>query len=274
MDKESFFISQFPSTSIGDDGAVVGNFVYAKDLFCEGIHFRRDWMRLDQIAQKSMLVNISDAIAMNAKPKWALIGVVMPKTFDYAQLKELSGGFQKVARRYGIDIIGGDTTAGETLAISITIIAERPSHVLYRSGAKIGDCVAYTGMLGRSYRELTRLLRGGSVSSSGRFMQPDLKERFVYKAARHWHAGMDISDGLFKDLSRLLKQSGKKGVRWLKRLPKRLTCSGEEYEMLFCFDPRKKRTVARLARQTRTKMTIVGHVQRGRLRCRCREHHF
>ena len=105
-------------------------------------------------------------------------------------------------------------------------------------------------------------------------MQPDLKSGFVFKAARHWHAGMDISDGLHKDLSRLLKQSGKKGVRFFKRLPKRLTCSGEEYEMLFCFDPRKKRTVARLARQTRTKMTIVGRVRRGRFTCRCQEHHF
>lgn len=274
MSKEAFFISEFSSKHIGDDGAVVGDFVYSKDLFCEDIHFKRSWMSLGQIAQKSMLVNLSDAIAMNAKPKWILIGIVMPKQFTYEQLRELSIGFQNVARTYGAEIIGGDTTAGDKLMISITIIAKRPSKVLYRSGAKLGDLVAFTGILGHSYKELTRLLRGGHVGKDSRFMKPHLKADFLYKAAQHLHAGMDISDGLSKDLSRLLKASGNLGLHVKHKLPKRTLCSGEEYEMLFSFDARKKKSIERIAKQTRTKITIVGKVVRKHYVCRCKEHHF
>jgi len=274
MSKEAFFIAQFGSQNIGDDGAVVGDYVYSKDLFCEDIHFKYSWMSLTQIAQKSMLVNISDAIAMNAKPMWAMIGIVMPKHFDYTQLRELSTEFQNVARMYGIEIIGGDTTAGEKLMISITIIAKHPRKILYRSGAKLGDLVAYTGTLGKSYKELTRLLRGGHIGKNSRFMKPELKADFVYKATKHLHAGMDVSDGLSKDLSRLLKASGGLGLRAKHKIAKRVVCSGEEYEMLFTFDARKKGIIRRIAKQTRTKITIIGKVVRKRYTCHCKEHHF
>jgi len=274
MSKEAFFISEFSSKHIGDDGAVMGDFVYSKDLFCEDIHFKRSWMSLTQIAQKSMLVNISDAIAMNAKPTLALIGVVIPKSFSYEQLRELGAGFQKVAQSYGVEVIGGDTTAGEKLMISITIIAKRPSKVLYRSGAKLGDLIAYTGTLGKSHKELTRLMRGGSVGKNARFMKPALKVDFVSKAAKHLNAGMDISDGLSKDLSRLLKASGNLGLHVKRKMPKRTLCSGEEYEMLFSFDGRKKKLIERIAKQTRTPITIVGNIARNRYVCHCKEHHF
>jgi thiamine-monophosphate kinase len=124
MSKEAYFIAQFSSKHIGDDGALVHKTVYSKDLFCEDIHFKRSWMRLEQIARKSMLVNISDAIAMNAQPRYALIGIVIPKDVTCKDLQELASGFEKVAREYGIEIIGGDTTAGSSLMISVTIVSD------------------------------------------------------------------------------------------------------------------------------------------------------
>ena len=274
MSKEAFFISGFSSKHIGDDGAVVGDYVYSKDLFCEGIHFKRSWMSLTQIAHKSMLVNISDAIAMNAKPYLAMIGVVIPKTFSYEELHELSRGFQDIAREYGMEIIGGDTTAGDRLMISISIVSKHQGHVLYRKNAKVGDFVAFTGTLGHSYKELNRLLRGGQCSASSRFKKPVLKAAFIYKSAKHLRSGMDISDGLSKDLSRLLKESGRLGLKATQTFPKRVMCSGEEYEMLFSFDARKKKIIQRIATQTRTKITIIGRIRRSRYRCRCKEHHF
>ncbi|MDD2382641.1 MAG: thiamine-phosphate kinase [Sulfurospirillaceae bacterium] len=272
MSKEAYFISGFSSPHIGDDGAVIENKVYSKDLFCEGIHFKREWMSLEKIAQKSMLVNISDAIAMNAKPTLALLGIVIPKTFTLAQLKELSTGFETVAKEYSIAIIGGDTTAGDKLMISVTIISEvkRP---IQRKNAKMGDLIAYTGSLGSSFKELTRLLRGAKVSTHSRFVTPVLKGKFFYRAAPYVHAGMDISDGLAKDLSRLCHASGV-GVRFYKKLDKRLLCSGEEYEMLFTFAPRYRKTIEQIARKTRTKVTIFGRITRSHYRCFCKEHHF
>lgn len=273
MSKEAYFIAQFPSKHIGDDGAVVQKTVYSKDLFCEDIHFKRSWMRLEEIAAKSMLVNISDAIAMNAKPRLALIGVVIPKSFTCKELRELSMGFEKVAKEYGIEIIGGDTTAGEKLMISVSIISETQKP-LYRKNAKIGDYVAYTGVLGNSSKGLTRLLRGGHVGGRSRFVKPELKKVFMQKIGHRLHSGMDISDGLSKDLSRLCKESGRVGIAWHKKISKHLLCSGEEYEMLFTFSPRDKAHLKRVSAQTRTKTTIIGKIIRKRYRCVCKEHHF
>lgn len=273
MSKEAFFISLFSSRAIGDDGAVYGKEVYSKDLFCEDIHFKRSWMGLKQIAKKSMLVNISDAIAMNAKPKAAMIGIVIPKHFNYRELEELAQGFEEVAKEYGIEIIGGDTTAGKSLMISISVVSSIQKKPLLRKNAKMGDLVAYTGTLGESYKGLTQMLRGGKVGANKRFMTPTLRQAFVTKVAKHLHAGMDISDGLSKDLSRLLAFHHQ-SLHVRNVLPKRVLCSGEEYEMLFTFDARRKRAVERIAQKTRTKITVLGKIVRGRYRCRCKEHHF
>ena len=274
MSKEAFFISQFSSRAIGDDGAIVGREVYSKDLFCEGIHFKREWMSLYHIARKSMLVNLSDAIAMNAIPKRAMIGIVIPKQFRFEELQELASGFESIANEYGVEIIGGDTTAGKSLMISISIIATLNGKPLMRKNAKVGNFVAYTGTLGASYKELTRLLRGGKVTSKSRFVTPVLKKEFIFKASKYLSAGMDVSDGLSKDLSRITAMHKGMSFSPFSKLPKRLVCSGEEYEMLITFEARHKAHIERIAKQTRTPLTVIGRLKRGRYRCICKEHHF
>ncbi|WP_434658816.1 AIR synthase related protein [Sulfurimonas sp. NW9] len=82
MNLENYFISQFNSKHIGDDGALIDNIVYSKDAFFENVHFKRSWMSCFQIAQKAMLVNISDAVAMNAVPKYALFKCCNAKEYD------------------------------------------------------------------------------------------------------------------------------------------------------------------------------------------------
>ncbi len=273
MNKEEYIISQFKSGVIGDDGAVVGEMIYSKDLFCEDIHFRLSWMSLKRIAMKSMLVNISDAIAMNAKPKYALLGLVVPSCFSLSQIRELSAGFQEVCERYSVEIIGGDTTSGQKLMISVTIIS-KTKKPLYRGGMKKGDFIAYTGELGDSHKGLVRLLRGGRLSSRSRFVTPCLKSNFFYAASKYVSAGLDISDGLSKDLSRLCGSSGGKGVEFLKRLTREELCSGEEYEMLFSFAPRYMARVKSLGKKYKTDITVFGRAKQGRYRSKCRENHF
>ena len=124
MDKESYIISKFGDKLNGDDGAVVGKWVFSKDLFCENIHFRRDYMSLREIAVKSMLVNISDAIAMNAKPKFALLGLSLPKNISESEIDELTNGFNDIVREFGIKIIGGDTICGEKIDIDLNDMDE------------------------------------------------------------------------------------------------------------------------------------------------------
>ena len=271
-DRESLFISNFQNRFIGDDGAVAGEWVYSKDLFCENIHFKREWMSLEEIAAKSMLVNISDAIVMNAKVKYALIGIEIPKSFSTAMMKELWEGFNKTALEFGFLIIGGDTVGGERLNISITLISHTKKPI-YRSGVKEGDIVAYTGDLGRSKRDLDRLLRGFKVNSSSKFIRPVLKDRFFYKASSYINAAMDISDGLGKDLSRL-SLSSKKGFDFTKKFDKRILCSGEEYEILFSFSPKNLKKILNISKMTRTKITLFAKAKRGRYKNICKSHHF
>jgi len=86
MNKENFFINLFHSKYIGDDGAIVNNatkkkLIISSDSFFENIHFKRQWFTLYQIAQKAMLINISDAIVMNAKAKYAILNIAIPPNF-------------------------------------------------------------------------------------------------------------------------------------------------------------------------------------------------
>ncbi|WP_024955170.1 thiamine-phosphate kinase [Sulfurospirillum arcachonense] len=273
MDKEGYFISGFKNKKIGDDGAVIGNLVYSKDLFCENIHFKLSWMSLKQIAIKSMLVNISDAIAMNAKPKHALIGLVLPSNFSLLQLQELSYAFEETAKKYNFEIIGGDTTSGDKLMISITLISQTKKPI-YRKTMKKGDLIAFTGKLGNSKKDLNKLLREGKVHTNSKFVTPLLKADFIYEAAKYINAGLDISDGLSKDLSRLCKSSRNLGAKFLINLAKKDLCSGEEYEMLFSFSPKNLAKIKSIAKKNRTQITIFAKAVTGKYTSCCKENHF
>ena len=124
MNLEKYFISQFHNSAIGDDGAILGNIdniVVSKDAFFENVHFKSSWMSYYQIARKAMIINISDAVAMNAKPKYILLSVAMPKNISKSQMRELAQGFEDVAAEYGAEIVGGDTISNIKLDITITV---------------------------------------------------------------------------------------------------------------------------------------------------------
>ncbi len=271
---ESYFIKLFSNHSrhIGDDGALVGKQVYSSDVFCENVHFKRGWMSLRQIAYKSMLINISDAVAMNAKPQFALLGIAIPSSYSLHELRELHAGFQEAAGKYGVEIIGGDTVSNNKLDISITIIShtERP---LLRSGLKKGDLLAYTGEVGKSARDLRYLLSGGKVHSNSKFVRFSLRSKFTSDAVKSLSCGMDISDGLGSDLERL-HSLNRVGFRFKKRLDKKLFCSGEEYEMLVGFSPRHRKKILRLAAKNRTPIHIFATAARRKYKNCCKAHHF
>ena len=272
MNKEDYFISLFKNRYIGDDGVVIKDMVYSKDLFCEDIHFKREWMSLREIAKKSILVNISDSIVMNAKPKYLLLGIKIPKKFSYKQIKELSDGFKEVCKEYDMSIAGGDTIAGDKLDISVTVISQTKKPIK-RKGIKKGFLFAYTGTLGGSKRDLKKLLSGKKISKNSKFIKPKIRDKFFYKASKYISSALDISDGLYKDLSRLTSIN-KIGIKFLKKFPKRVACSGEEYEILFAFDKRYEKRMLSIAKKTKTPITIFAKAKRGSFRSLCKENHF
>ena len=272
MNLENYFISQFHSKCIGDDGALIDSMVYSKDAFFEDVHFKMEWMNHYQIAQKSMMANISDAIAMNAKPKYALLSVAMPRSITKEQMRELVRGFRETAKKFDIEIIGGDTISNIKLDITITIISQTAKPLL-RSGIKKGYLLAHTGTLGRSKKDFLKLRNLGSINTKSKFVNIQLRDKFVQKSSRYLSSGMDISDGLFSDLDKLATIN-KLGFRFTKKIPKRVACSGEEYEMLVAFDKRYIKAIKRVATQTRTPLNIFASSARTRYTNRCKAHHF
>ena len=273
INKEEYFIKQFSSSKfIGDDGAVVGKYVYSMDAFFENVHFKTSWMSLKKIAMKAMLINISDAIAMNAKPKYALLSVAIPPYFNQNDLNQLARGFKKVAKKYNCEIIGGDTISNNKLDISVTIISTTKKPVL-RTGTQKGDFVCYTGTLGESKKDLDKFLAGKKVSKKSKFITPKLNAKFFYKIAPYINSALDISDGLFFELERLSKANNI-GFDFFNNIDKEIGCSGEEYEILFTFNNKNKKMIEKIAKKYNVKLNIFAKAKDGKYTKECKDHHF
>jgi len=272
LDKEQYLINSLKSKHIGDDAAVIGDTLYSMDAFFEDVHFKRSWMSMAQIGRKAMLVNLSDAIAMNAQPQYALVTVSIPSDLTHAEIDELTQSMQATAKEYGCEIIGGDTIGADKLHLSITIISKSDSPLL-RTDLKVGDLLAYTGVPGSSKRDLEALFRGENIDPNSRFYTPILRAEFIAKARPFLNAGMDISDGLFCDTNKLL-DINKYGFQKLHAIDDTVGLSGEEYEMLVSFSETELDAVKAMAKETNTPLTVFAKVVENDERFRCDSHHF
>ena len=272
IDKEHYLINKLSSKYIGDDAAVIGDTLYSMDAFFEDVHFKREWMSMAQIGRKAMLINLSDAIAMNAQPQYALVTVSLPKDISNAEIDELTQSLESTAREYGCEIIGGDTVGGDKLHLSITIISKSDDPLL-RSGLKEGDLLAFTGTLGESKRDLDALFRGEKISDNSRFLEPVLRAEFIAKSRAFLRVGMDISDGLYCDTNKLLNIN-KYGFEILKTINDSKGLSGEEYEMLVGFDPQNIEPLKEIAKELDIPLTIYAKVAKNNERFSCKSHHF
>lgn len=216
---------------VGDDAAVLDykekQVLVTTDLLLEGIHFDLTYVPLKHLGYKSAVVNFSDIYAMNGKPKQITVSLGISKRFSVEELEEFYSGLQLACDIYGVDIVGGDTSASLTgLCISITCIGEgEKEKIVTRNGAKDTDLVCVSGDLGAAYMGLQLLEREKRVFKGEKEFTPDftgkeyLLERQLKPEARKDiielldKAGivptsmMDISDGLSSELLHISKQS-------------------------------------------------------------------
>ena len=216
---------------VGDDAAVLDykekQVLVTTDLLLEGIHFDLTYVPLKHLGYKSAVVNFSDIYAMNGKPKQITVSLGISKRFSLEELEEFYSGLQLACDIYGVDIVGGDTSASLTgLCISITCIGEgEKEKIVTRNGAKDTDLVCVSGDLGAAYMGLQLLEREKRVFKGEKEFTPDftgkeyLLERQLKPEARKDiielldKAGivptsmMDISDGLSSELLHISKQS-------------------------------------------------------------------
>ncbi len=229
---KNFSISQSSTVKgIGDDSAVLDfkdkKVVVSTDLLIEGVHFDLAYMPLKHLGYKSVVVNVSDICAMNAKPTHITVSVAVSNRFPLEALEDLFDGITLAANEYKVDVIGGDTTSSQKgLIISITAIGEADSdELVYRNGAKENDLLVVSGDLGAAYMGLQVLEREKQVFQVNPNSQPDL-ELYTYLVQRQLrpearkdirtllHAlevvptsMIDISDGLSSEIMHLCKQS-------------------------------------------------------------------
>lgn len=259
---------------VGDDAAIMDykekQVLVTTDLLLEGIHFDLVYVPLMHLGYKSAVVNFSDIYAMNGFPKQITVSLGVSKRFSVEDIEELYAGIKLACDKYGVDLVGGDTSASATgLTISITCIGEgEKGKISQRSGAKNTDLICVSGDLGAAYMGLLLLEREKKVFSGDESAQPDfagkeyLIERQLKPEARKDiveslvrinvvpTSMMDISDGLSSELLHICKQS-KVGCRvYEDRIPidyqtavmaeefnMNLTTAalngGEDYELLF-----------------------------------------
>lgn len=219
---------------IGDDAAVLEfgdkNVLVTTDLLLEGIHFDLRYVPLKHLGYKSAIVNFSDIYAMNGTPKQITVSIGVSSRFTVEHIEELYSGIRLACDIYGVDLVGGDTSASVTgLVISVTCIGEiNKGDEVYRSGAKPTDLICVSGDLGAAYMGLQLLERENQIaatSKEGKDFQPDFSgkeyilERQLKPEARKdivkmlkEHgikptSMMDVSDGLSSELLHICKAS-------------------------------------------------------------------
>lgn len=161
--------NQSTKYGVGDDCAVLHypdkEVLVTTDMLMEGVHFDLTYIDLQHLGYKSAMVNISDIFAMNGTPRQMTVSMALSKRFTVEDMEMFYSGLKMACDKWGVDIIGGDTTSSYTgLAISITCIGECESdNVIYRNGAKDTDLICVSGDLGGAYMGLQLLEREKSV---------------------------------------------------------------------------------------------------------------
>jgi thiamine-monophosphate kinase len=188
---------------LGDDAAIVAlgpadSSLLTVDILTDGVDFRLGEIDPRRIGRKALAVNLSDIAAMAGVPRAALVGLVLPRTGGLELAKQLYEGLLPLAAQYGLAIAGGDTNSWDgQLVISITLIGSpTPRGPLRRDGAKPGDRILVTGAF------------GGSLLGHQFDFEPRVREALRLHERYALHAGIDVSDGLSLDLSRVATASG------------------------------------------------------------------
>lgn len=259
---------------INDDCEILEkNLVIASDSFIENIHFKLKWLSLKNITKKAFLVNISDFVAKNAVPKYAILSIVISNKLSKKDIKEIVYGIQEICSKFKIKIVGGDTVKGSELAFHITLIGHINKKYITRQGIKKGNLVAYTSSLnqnlGSVLKELKTLLYFNKKlnNKKSRFLSPVLRTKFMNRAYKFISSSIDISDGLYAEIKRLESLNNlnfKPNNRHILESKKnKLLCiSGEEYEILFTFSKKHQKALERIAQICRIKINIIGSFNR------------
>lgn len=289
-----------PSTlkGVGDDAAVINYTntdtvtLVSSDMLVEGVHFDLTYVPLKHLGYKSVVVNVSDIYAMNGTPKQIVVSMAISSRFGLEAVEELYAGMLLACEKYGVDLVGGDTTSSLSgLVINITVLGEADKNkVVYRNGAKESNLLCVSGDLGGAYMGLQILEREKAVFKENPKIQPDLEgkdyilERQLKPEARKDvvkllsdldivpTAMIDVSDGLASEILHICEQSNVGVELYEEKIPidsqtydtarqfnlDPTVCTlsgGEDYELLFTVKTDDYEKLKNLP-----DITIIGHI--------------
>ena len=259
--------------SVGDDAAVIDHFgkqtVITTDMLIEGIHFDLMYTPMKHLGYKSVIVNLSDIYAMNATPTQITLSIAFSNRFSLESMDEFYEGVYAACEKYGVDLIGGDTTSSQKgMIISVTAIGEvTPDKFVKRSTAQKGDLLCVSGFLGGAFLGLTILEREKRIFAEtgaqpdledqayivGRMLKPEARKdiiEFLSDSEIVPTAMIDVSDGLSSEALHICKQSNLGCIIYEDKIPvyedakqfaykleiDPTACAlsgGEDYELLF-----------------------------------------
>lgn len=241
---------------VGDDAALLRvpagqELVVCVDTLVAGVHFPVD-TPAEAVGYKSLAVNLSDLAAMGATPAWATLALTLPEA-DEAWVEDFSAGFHRLASRFAVDLVGGDTTRGP-LSVTVQVMGLVPrGQALRRAGARVGEGIYVTGTLGDAALGLRHWAERGQGDAHRdrlveRLTHPDPRIEAGLALRGQARCAIDISDGLLADLGHVLEASGVGATLQLSEVPLseafRAVCGdtpdwslalagGDDYELLF-----------------------------------------
>jgi len=246
----------------GDDCAILAPSkrpqLFTIDSMLEDVHFRLAWGPAEKLGAKSLSVNLSDIAAMGGTPTACVINLAIREGLDVRFFDRLYSGIRKVAERYDTDVVGGNITRADRLAITVALLGEASRGVTRRDLARAGDDIFVTGTVGDSSAGLAILNRKVAVRGAARTFlierhlnpTPRIEAGLALSKIQPTPAAIDISDGLLQDLGHILERSRVGAEIDAAAIPVSssyraamgddLTLAlggGEDYELLFCARP-------------------------------------
>ena len=242
------------------------------DAFVENVHFSLQYFSFSDIGAKSLSAAISDIAAIGGIPSVAVLSLFIREGIKKSEINELYKSVKETAKKYWVNIVGGDIVKAEELAIVFTIVGEiDKSNITLRSGAQVGDIIFVTGNLGGAYTGRLVLERGLEINAFGfqdiakKHLRPEARVDESQKLIKNLkiNSMIDISDGLSTDLLHIAEESRVSVQIEASRIPiseetKRAASlfklgpietalrSGEEYELLFTVSPKETEKIKQL----------------------------
>jgi len=255
--------------------------VISVDTYNEGIHFP-NFNKPYLVIKKILRATISDLICKGVKPKYYFIsGSGNKKTFSKEKLKDLTKSLLDEQKKYNIKLCGGDTTFSKKLSFSITVIGFSKT-IIFRNNTKINDDIYVTGNIGDSFVGLNvinkkiNLKRNYNNYFLDKYYKPDVQIKLVDQLLKFSNSSIDISDGLFADLEKMINNQNVKYEIHLDKVPiskhmemllkKRrfqkikMISNGDDYQILFTANKNKSRIIKAASKKLNLKITKIGRI--------------